>query len=308
MPSPQQTFAPQPPMMSADGQPVFVPGQPLPAPGMPQPNVFAEAAQYGQNISHQQPHSQSPVSEQPAYVHAQAPAAPMQAFAAQASASAPAIQTLAPQASAPAMPAFEPAAEPMMEQPVTASRQMQNQAMKKQPRTQDIDDEPEMTEEARLSEILPKAGTIEKSKPKRKGLFWRKKTDDDDDQSDDGDDKGSWKSATGKKGKEKEEDEDLENGEDWTVASNKKSAPDPVADKDDDEPAESEAWAPEATKRSEPKRDSLLNETQGPQHLVRRTPQGPVTKERNASVTEDGWNLNDQVASDHDEEDEEEVG
>ncbi len=206
------------------------------------------------------------------------------------------------------MPAFEPAAEPMMEQPVTASRQMQNQAMKKQPRTQDIDDEPEMTEEARLSEILPKAGTIEKSKPKRKGLFWRKKTDDDDDQSDDGDDKGSWKSATGKKGKEKEEDEDLENGEDWTVASNKKSAPDPVADKDDDEPAESEAWAPEATKRSEPKRDSLLNETQGPQHLVRRTPQGPVTKERNASVTEDGWNLNDQVASDHDEEDEEEVG
>lgn len=235
----------------------------------------------------------------------------MQAYAAQAAAAAPVGQTFAPpQPSAPAMPQFESEDHPVTDLPITSSRQPKSQAMRKQPRSQDIDEEPDMTEEARLSEILPKAGTIEKSKPKRKGLFWRKKADDDDDDKDDGgDDKDSWKMASDKKSKAKSDDDDDVEGDDpWAVESGKKSSPEALAAKDDDEPAESDVWAPEATKKSDPKRDSLLNETQGPQRLVRRPPQGPVTKENNASVTEDGWNLSEQVASDHDEEDEEEVG
>ncbi len=165
-----------------------------------------------------------------------------------------------------------------------------------------------MTEEARLSEILPKAGTIEKSKPKRKGLFWRKESDDDDDQDDGGDEKADWNVPVSKKskGKNDEDDGDNEGGDEWAVAPSKAS-PAKQADKGDDDPGESDVWAPEATKKSDPKRDSLLNETQGPQHLARRAPQGPVTKGNNAAVTEDDWNLNQEVASDHDEEDDEEV-
>jgi hypothetical protein len=181
---------------------------------------------------------------------------------------------------------------------------------RKQPLSQNADDEPEMTEEARLSEILPKAGTIEKSKPKRKGLFWRKKTEDDDDQDEGNEEKASWNMPAAKKSKGKSEDDDHDgdSADEWAVAASDDSPATPV-EKDNDESAESDAWAPEATKKSNPKRDSLLNETQGPQRLVRRTPQGPVTKEQNnAAVTEDGWNLSPEVASDHDEEDEEEVG
>lgn len=243
---------------------------------------------------------------QPAYVQkATAPAA--QAFTAPA---APSFAASAP-TTVSAMPQFAPTADPGTEPPITASRPNSSQMSRKQPLSQNEDDEPEMTEEARLSEILPKAGTIEKSKPKRKGLFWRKKTEDDEDQDEGIEEKASWNMPVAKKSKGKSEDDDNDGDADaddeWAVAAGDDSPAAPV-EKDDGESAESEAWAPEATKKSEPKRDSLLNETQGPQRLVRRTPQGPVTKDQNnAAVTEDGWNLSPEVASDHDEEDEEEV-
>ncbi len=286
-----------------------VPGVP---PQMMTPPHMPEAQQFGQDQATQlsyvpniQPQSPATASEQPAYVHQAHTAAPMQAYAAPAVAPATAAPTYAP--AAPVAPQFTPTAEPTSEPPITASRQTQSQMSKKQPRSQDIDDEPEMTEEARLSEILPKAGTIEKSKPKRKGLFWRKKSDDDDDQDDGGDDKAAWNVPVSKKskGKNDEDDGDNEAGDEWAVAPSK-STPAKLAAKDDDDPAESDVWAPEATKKSDPKRDSLLNETQGPQHLARRAPQGPVTKGNNAAVTEDDWNLNQEVASAHDEEDDEE--
>jgi hypothetical protein len=243
---------------------------------------------------------------QPAYVQkATAPAA--QAFTAPA---APSFAASAP-TTVSAMPQFAAPADPATEPPITASRPNSSPMSRKQPLSQNEDDEPEMTEEARLSEILPKAGTIEKSKPKRKGLFWRKKTEDDEDQDEGSEDKASWNMPAAKKTKGKSDDDDNDGDADaadeWAVAARDDSPAAPV-EKDDDESAESEAWAPEATKKSDPKRDSLLNETQGPQRLVRRTPQGPVTKDQNnAAVTEDGWNLSPEVASDHDEEDEEEV-
>jgi hypothetical protein len=341
--TPPQAFAQepiaQPHPMPQQSQPAPVPvqnpfqAQPVPEPAMqpapfsqpiPQPQAMPVAPQFAQGqtlqggfVPNVQPQSHAPNSEQPAYVQqAYAPAAqaaPMQAHSAAAPtpvpAPAPVAQTFAApaQPAAPVMPQMAPAAEPMSEPPITASRKTQSQINRKQPLSQDNDDEPEMTEEARLSEILPKAGTIEKSKPKRKGLFWRKKTDDDDDQDEGNDEKASWNMPAAKKSKGKEDDDELDAKDQWAVTPSEDGDA-ALTEKDNDEPAESEAWAPEATKRSEPRKDSLLNETQGPQNLVRRAPQGPVTKGNNAAVTEDGWNLNQEVASDHDEEDEEEVG
>ena len=87
----------------------------------------------------------------------------------------------------------------------------------------------------------------------------------------------------------------------------RKSSPSRMAAEEEEDPEGSDVWAPEATRKSEPKKNSLLNETEGPRRLAGRPPQGPVTKENNAAVTEDGWNLSPEVASDHDEDDEEEV-
>jgi hypothetical protein len=304
---------PQPPSMGGyphaapagtypqDQQPVSQ--HPFVAPAVPQAAAMQTPlpdAQFAQDQA-----TTASFQPQPAYVQkAAAPAT--QAFSAPAT---PSFAASAPTAVS-AMPQFAPPAKPVSEPPITESRPNSSQMSRKQPLSQNADDEPEMTEEARLSEILPKAGTIEKSKPKRKGLFWRKKTEDDDDQDEGNEEKASWNMPAAKKSKGKSEDDDHDgdSADEWAVAASDDSPATPV-EKDNDESAESDAWAPEATKKSNPKRDSLLNETQGPQRLVRRTPQGPVTKEQNnAAVTEDGWNLSPEVASDHDEEDEEEVG
>jgi hypothetical protein len=261
-------------------------------------------------------HSQQPVSEQPAYVQkAHAPAArqnPMQAYTAEVPAAAPAPMAqifTPPQPSAAFMSQFESADDPETDLPITPSRQPKNQAIRKQFRSHDVIDEPEMTEEARLSVILPKAGTIEKSKRKRKGLFWLKKADDDDDRDDGGDDKDSWAMIPDKKFTAKSHDEDEVLSDDqWAAPAAEKSKPEALASNHEEDPAESDVWAPEATKKSVPKRNSLLNETEGPQRLVRQTHEGLVPKANQTSVTEDVWNLTEQVASDHDEEDEEEVG
>jgi hypothetical protein len=171
----------------------------------------------------------------------------------------------------------------------------------------------DMTEEARLSEILPKAGTIEKSRPKRKGLFWRKK-EDDQDEDDRSQEQGQWDrestKKSGPKKPEKDDDDDGDSADQWVVEPYKKSNPSQVVakgeDRDDpDDPEDkSEAWGTETAKRSEPNRQSLLNETQIPRRLIGRAgPLPAVTK--NELLTKDGWNLNDAASSDHDDEEEE---
>ncbi len=194
-----------------------------------------------------------------------------------------------------------------------------------QPTSQNIEDRdpPDMTEEARLSEILPRAGTIEKSKPKRKGFLWRKKSEDNDDHDDktehEDDDSSKeedkWAAPSSKKSSSRklvEEDEDKEVQDQWAVEPTKKSTPGkaiPKSEHHEDAEEEGETWAPEATKRSNPKNNSLLNETQGPRRLMGRAgPLPAVTKGDTTQVTEDGWNLNKSPKSDHEDDEEEDAG
>ncbi|MCX6128435.1 MAG: hypothetical protein NTX25_05140 [Proteobacteria bacterium] len=192
--------------------------------------------------------------------------------------------------------------------------------------------EPEMTEEARLSEILPKAGTIA-GKTKQRGFFWGKKHIEEDedfetattdswmmdesksndiekqvDQDNKTPNRDSWSHQDATRRPLTEQDAPKDQ---WSIDSISTTAPlnsPPVAE---DYPEEPLATQEESPAKNRNQKTSQLDETRRPETIAKHLAPAkgtisPTSHVPPTHMTHDGWNLDKDISFEDDENEEDE--